>query len=78
MLQPENRLLEWIQKKIEVTRHHRNSKAHERLLQAIIHQWNGPSRRNGQVFRKIQAPRTEQIRNRKYERPITSTKIKTE
>ena len=59
-------------------RHHRNSKDHERQLQAIICQWNGHSRRNGQIFRKVQAPRTEQVRNRKYERPITSTKIKAE
>ena len=48
-------------------RQHRNTKDHKTQLQVIICQKNGQPGRNGQIFRKVQSPKTEQGRNRKYE-----------
>ena len=45
----------------------RNTKDHERLLQATLCQQNGQPRRNGQILRKVQSPKNPPERNRKYE-----------
>ena len=44
----------------------RNTKDHERLLQATLCQKNGQPGRNGQILRKAQPSETEPGRNRKY------------
>jgi len=33
------------------------------------------TQRNGQILRKVKTSKTEPVRNRKHERPITSTEI---
>ena len=38
-----------------------------RVLQTTISQQNGQPRRNGQILWKVQSPKTEPGRNRKYE-----------
>ena len=43
------------------------TKDHKRLLQATVCQYNRQSARNEQILRKIQSPKTEPGRNRKYE-----------
>ena len=48
--------------------YHRRNKNHKRLLQTTKHQQNGQPRRNGQILRKVQSPKAELGRNRKYER----------
>ena len=54
-------------KKEKLHLHHRNTKDHKRSLQTTICQKNGQPGRNGQILRKVQSPKTESGRNRKYE-----------
>ena len=42
-------------------------KGYKRLQQATVCQKDGQPGRNGQIHRKIQSPKTEPGRNRKYE-----------
>ena len=57
-------------KKEELQWHHKNTKDYKRTIRTIICQQNGQLRRNGQISRNVQSPKTESGRNRKYEQTI--------